>query len=62
MTKTITRFAFRATPRDDLNIAIITNALRDAGRPFTTRTDAIRLCLEVAATNPTRMIIGDNSK
>jgi len=56
MTKTITRFAFRATPRDLLNIQNIANAMRDAGLTFTTRTDAIRLCLEVAATDPARMI------
>jgi hypothetical protein len=62
MTKTITRFAFRTTPRDLLNIEILANALRDAGRTFTTRTDAIRLCLEAAATDPTRMIIGETAK
>jgi hypothetical protein len=62
MTKTITRFAFRATPRDLLNIETIANALQDAGRTFTTRTDAIRLCLEAAATDPTRMIIEENVK
>jgi hypothetical protein len=55
-TKTVARFTFRANARDLLNFEIIANALRDAGRTFTTRTDAIRLCLEVAATDPARMI------
>ena len=54
--RTIARFTFRSTPEDLQNIETIANALRDAGRTFTTRTDAIRLCLEVAAADPARMI------
>ena len=54
--RTIARFTFRSTPEDLQNIETIANALRGAGRTFITRTDAIRLCLEVAAADPARMI------
>lgn len=56
-TKTVARFAFRSTPDDLANIELIANALRDAGQTFTTRSDAIRLCLKLAAADITRLIM-----
>jgi hypothetical protein len=58
--KTVTHLSLRSTPEDLRNIETIANALRDAGRVFTTRTDVIRMCLEVAATDPARMIAESN--
>ncbi len=55
-TKTIARFAFRSTPEDLANIEHIANALRDAGQTFTTRSDAIRLCLKLAAADTARLV------
>ncbi len=46
------RFAFRATLRDLQHLETIALALRNSGRPFATRTDALRLCLAVAAADP----------
>lgn len=54
--KTVTHFSFRSKPEDLRNIETIANSLRDAGQVFTTRTDVIRMCLEVVATDPARMI------
>ena len=54
--QTAARLAFKATQSDLDHLEAIAATLRQSGRPFTTRTDALRVCLRVAASDPTRVL------
>jgi hypothetical protein len=59
MTPTVSgRFAFRASPEDLKNIEAVALAMREAGHPFCTRTDALRLSLAAAAANLGSIVAG----
>jgi hypothetical protein len=56
--QTVGRYAFKATASDVTNIEQIAAAIRLAGQPFATKSDAIRVALSVAASDLGRVIEG----
>jgi hypothetical protein len=46
------RLTFRLTPQDAANVAAVAARMRETGKAFITRTEAIRAALEIAAESP----------
>ena len=51
------RLTIRVSKTDADNIIAIANALRSGGRPFPTRTEAVKLALAVVAADAARFVL-----